>query len=142
VLLLLWVYYASCILLFGAEFTQAYARETGHAIEPARGAVAVTDEERAQQGLAPAKTTSARPATEPLQVIPVAAPPPGLNPAGALLAVVASSFLVGLLARRRSESIAPPATRVRSGLADLGGQAAEGLLDLLHRTRAEIARRG
>lgn len=25
VLLLLWVYYASCILLFGAEFTQAYA---------------------------------------------------------------------------------------------------------------------
>ena len=49
VLILLWVYYASCILLFGAEFTQVYARETGHDILPAAGAVAVTAESRAQQ---------------------------------------------------------------------------------------------
>ena len=54
VLLLLWVYYASCILLFGAEFTQVYARESGHAIVPAPGAAAVTEESRAQQGMAPA----------------------------------------------------------------------------------------
>ena len=34
VLLILWVYYATCILLFGAEFTQVYAASTGRAIEP------------------------------------------------------------------------------------------------------------
>jgi membrane protein len=34
VLLILWVYYASCILLFGAEFTQVYAAATGHVIKP------------------------------------------------------------------------------------------------------------
>jgi membrane protein len=32
--LLLWVYYSSQILLFGAEFTQVYADQTGRAIEP------------------------------------------------------------------------------------------------------------
>lgn len=52
VLILLWVYYASCILLFGAEFTQVYARESGPRIIPSPGAVAVTKEGRAQQGLA------------------------------------------------------------------------------------------
>ena len=41
VLLLLWVYYASCLLLFGAEFTQVYARATGHDIQPMSGAVSV-----------------------------------------------------------------------------------------------------
>ena len=137
VLLLLWVYYASCILLFGAEFTQVYARESGHAIEPAPGAVAVTGAERAQQGLTPAK---ANPAQAQPQVIHVAAPPAGPNPAGALLAVLAGSFVFGLLARRRAESMAPPTTRIREGLADLGGQATESLLDLLHRTRAGIGR--
>jgi membrane protein len=35
VLLILWVYYSSGILLFGAEFTQTYAVARGHAIEPA-----------------------------------------------------------------------------------------------------------
>ena len=54
VILLLWVYYASCILLFGAEFTQVYARETGHDIQPTANAVRVTAGERAQQGLVPA----------------------------------------------------------------------------------------
>ena len=29
VLVLLWVYYGSCIIFFGAEFTQVYAREIG-----------------------------------------------------------------------------------------------------------------
>ena len=51
VIVLLWVYYASCILLFGAEFTQVYARECGQKTAPAANAVAVTTEERAQQGL-------------------------------------------------------------------------------------------
>lgn len=38
VLVLLWVYYASLILLFGAEFTQVYARAHGHQIEPSKNA--------------------------------------------------------------------------------------------------------
>ena len=34
ILIMLWVYYSSLILLFGAEFTQVYARKHGHRIEP------------------------------------------------------------------------------------------------------------
>lgn len=34
VLLILWVYYATCILLYGAEFTQVHAASTGRQIEP------------------------------------------------------------------------------------------------------------
>ena len=39
VLILSWVYYSANILLFGAEFTQVYARSRGRAISPAAGAV-------------------------------------------------------------------------------------------------------
>jgi membrane protein len=54
VLVLLWVYYASCILFFGAEFTQAYARECeGRRVAPSAGKVPVTKEARAQQGMPP-----------------------------------------------------------------------------------------
>lgn len=50
VIILLWVYYSSQILLFGAEFTQVYANRFGSRIEPARGAVPVTSKVRDQQG--------------------------------------------------------------------------------------------
>lgn len=53
VLVVLWVYYCAQLVLLGAEFTQAYAHWQGEAIEPDEDAVAVTDEARAQQGLAP-----------------------------------------------------------------------------------------
>ena len=49
--LLIWVYYSSQILFFGAEFTQVYARKYGSRIEPAEHAVPVTEERRAQQGI-------------------------------------------------------------------------------------------
>ena len=39
--LLLWVYYSSQILLFGAEFTQVYADRAGRGIEPAEYAVRI-----------------------------------------------------------------------------------------------------
>jgi membrane protein len=39
--LLLWIYYSSLILLFGAEFTETWARHRGEAIEPEPGAVRV-----------------------------------------------------------------------------------------------------
>ena len=39
--LLLWVYYSSQILLFGAEFTQVYAQQAGRELEPSEYAVRV-----------------------------------------------------------------------------------------------------
>ncbi len=42
VLILLWVYYSSLIMLLGAEFTEVHARSRGRAIRPSKGAVRVT----------------------------------------------------------------------------------------------------
>jgi len=39
ILLLSWVYYSANILMFGAEFTQVYARRSGRRIEPKKNAV-------------------------------------------------------------------------------------------------------
>lgn len=39
--LLLWVYYSSQILLFGAEFTQVYAARAGRAFKPSKYAVRI-----------------------------------------------------------------------------------------------------
>jgi len=52
VVILIWIYYSSQILFFGAELTQVYANELGSRIRPARGAVPVTNESRAEEGLA------------------------------------------------------------------------------------------
>ncbi len=135
VLLLLWVYYTSCILLFGAEFTQVYARDNGHDIKPSPGAVMVTAEARAQQGLAP--IAAASPPPEPL-LIPVTATPAGANPLGVLLAVTSGALLVGLLIRRRTEAVEPPITLLRADFADLGGQAAGKISALLKRARRAV----
>jgi len=52
VLLLLWVYYASCILFFGAEFTQVYAAANGHVIVPDEHGEPLKAHDRIEQGLA------------------------------------------------------------------------------------------
>jgi membrane protein len=44
--LLLWIYYSSLILLFGAEFTETWAVQRGQGIEPERGAVRVQREKQ------------------------------------------------------------------------------------------------
>ena len=44
--LLLWIYYAAQILLFGAEFTQVYANTYGTHVEPQEHAVKVERTER------------------------------------------------------------------------------------------------
>ncbi|HET6796771.1 MAG TPA: YihY/virulence factor BrkB family protein [Gemmatimonadales bacterium] len=44
--LLLWVYYSSLILLFGAEFTETWAEQRGKGIEPEPGAVMVRREKQ------------------------------------------------------------------------------------------------
>lgn len=51
VVILVWVFYSAQILLFGAEFTQVYARRYGSRIRPAPIAVALTDKGRVQQGI-------------------------------------------------------------------------------------------
>jgi len=43
--LLLWVYYSSQILLFGAEFTQVYADRAGREVKPDKYAVRVQTKE-------------------------------------------------------------------------------------------------
>src|ERR1051325_8072557 len=52
IIVLMWGYYASVILFFGAEFTQVYAKQTGTPIVPGEFAEPVTQQERAEQGMA------------------------------------------------------------------------------------------
>jgi membrane protein len=51
VVVLLYIYYASVILYFGAEFTQVYAKYRGSIFQPSKYAVRMTDFERAEQGM-------------------------------------------------------------------------------------------
>ncbi len=51
ILLLLWVYYSVQILFLGAEFTQVYATEYGSGIRPVKGAIILTEEAKAKQGM-------------------------------------------------------------------------------------------
>jgi membrane protein len=60
VVLLVWIYYSSLILFFGAELTQVYAKRFGSQIVPKEGAEPVTGEARAQQGLGKSKEFSDR----------------------------------------------------------------------------------
>lgn len=51
VIILVWVFYSAQILLFGAEFTQVYARRYGSQIRPTSLAVPLTEQGRVQQGI-------------------------------------------------------------------------------------------
>lgn len=46
VIVLLWIYYTSVILYFGAEFTKVYALQRGHGIKPHSNAVYILKEEK------------------------------------------------------------------------------------------------
>jgi membrane protein len=59
ILILMWVYYASIILFCGAEFTQVYTRQTGTPLAPAKYAVPVTQQDRAEEGIPQEETPSA-----------------------------------------------------------------------------------
>lgn len=51
VLVLVWVYYSSMIVLYGAEFTRVWAEKRGSGVRPEKGAVAVVEvEEEVAQG--------------------------------------------------------------------------------------------
>ncbi len=102
VLILLWVYYASCILLFGAEFTQVYAREMDREVLPAVGAVPVTAESRAQQGLAPVEVSASEPPSIRTQVVEIPVPVTSGAALATVLAVTAAAFVAGVIAGRRA----------------------------------------
>ena len=59
VIVLAWIYYSSCILFFGAEFTKGYARKFGSGIVPNSRAVLVDDLLRARLGLSSATIVAA-----------------------------------------------------------------------------------
>lgn len=142
VLLLLWVYYASCILLLGAEFTQVYSRATGHVILPTRNAEPLTPGKRAQEGLTATPNQQYEHLFDemPVHVIQVPAKEPGgvLEPAGLLLLATAASFVAGLVLRRWGDEPHSPSAKLREGLAGVGGEAVTGLTDLLDRTRQGV----
>jgi membrane protein len=117
VLILLWVYYSAQIFLFGAEFTQVYARHYGSRIVP-DDAVQVTEEQRSQEGMPSQETLQtaahskqAAAGLHPpvhtrveegflVQQVPPALPPPprsGLLPALRRILPVAALFGGGLL---------------------------------------------
>jgi Predicted membrane protein len=48
--ILVWIYYAGMLVLFGAEFTQHFAASRGHAIEPKEGAVRIERTEHIMHG--------------------------------------------------------------------------------------------
>ena len=50
VIVLIWIYYSSCILFFGAEFTKVYARKFGSGIVPNSRGVIVSDLLQAKLG--------------------------------------------------------------------------------------------
>lgn len=68
VLILLWIYYSSLIVLVGAEFTQAWAVQVGEGVQPSDGAVAAPD------ASAP-EAASAEGGTADLPVTPAETPP-------------------------------------------------------------------
>jgi membrane protein len=59
-ILLIWIYSSAQILFFGAEFTQVYANRYGSKIEPDKDMVKVTEQERAQKGIARQETLERR----------------------------------------------------------------------------------
>jgi membrane protein len=112
VLLLLWVYYASCILLFGAEFTKVYAAAHGGKLLPSEFAIPVTAEARLQQGME-ARAEPEPPRRESLSAIfpkprEESANPDGLgavkgylreHPAASLLAALCFGLAAGVISR-------------------------------------------
>jgi membrane protein len=105
VIVLIWIFYSAQILFFGAEFTQVYARKYGSQVKPTENAVALTEQDRAQQGIArpeqveqAARGTGPRRALRPGQA--ASAQPIERGLAGKIVGAVLGSFVVAALFRR------------------------------------------
>ncbi len=99
VVFLLYIYYASVILYFGAEFTQVYTRYRGERIEPSRYAVRITDFERAEQGMprqAQIEAASQRIERNPaLSAARTTFQQPSAGPASASVHFLSVAFIIG-----------------------------------------------
>ena len=123
VLLLLWVYYASLILFFGAEFTQVYSLATGSRIEPAPYAEPATAETRMHEGLEVKSSTPEPawpgPAPRKESVAPLAwktSVPPSRPETQPLLIALGAGLGVGLLVRWARTPREKPIDLVKRGL--------------------------
>jgi membrane protein len=111
VLILLWVYYSSLILFFGAEFTQVYARKMGSHIVASPNAVPLTEEARANQGLTrkepgpnqpgPAEAPEAAVAFRKQAAVPQL-PHTEPRPARLFAGALTAGFISGWIAHRRA----------------------------------------
>ena len=80
---MLWVYYSSFILFFGAEFTKVWSvRHLRDRVVPEENAVKVTEEDRARQGIPTEQRMHDALAGEPLTDGPVEEPETGRTAAG------------------------------------------------------------
>lgn len=80
---LVWIYYSAAIFFLGAEFTQVYANRFGTRLVPEEGAVPVTEEARAEQGMAPRKRDQPAVAGAPAAARPQAGASPAYSYAAA-----------------------------------------------------------
>ena len=137
VLLLLWVYYASCILLFGAEFTKVYAEAQGARLQPTELAIPVTTEARLQQGMqapgSPLTPATPAPLRESLSALfnksreesADESTNPAVSgsvkdyllehPAASLLAALGFGLTAGFVSRAAESHREAPATQLRKG---------------------------
>lgn len=111
VVLLIWINYSTQILLFGAEFTQVYARTYGSRIQPSEHAISLSETARIQQGIPRAKTVKklAAPITdtpearramvEQQRFTPAEEPPPEPRLGMVVLGICAAvaTFVLGML---------------------------------------------
>jgi membrane protein len=111
VLLLLWLYYASCILLFGAEFTRVYSQSGIRTGEAVNAAVAVNPAAMSAEGsvigqpLPGPLVTAALVPTLPAEPLP--SDQPAFSPG--FKAAVAACFLIGVaLELRQQKSASEP----------------------------------
>jgi hypothetical protein len=75
VLILMYIYYSSLILFFGAEFTQVYARLSGSRVVPTNYAVPISERERENEGMSRGEKPEAKgqSGTQPIETpVPVA----------------------------------------------------------------------
>lgn len=106
VLLLLWIYYASAILLFGAEFTQVYARAAGRNVEPSANAVSTEEPatlaEHGEDKLIAAGNDEPDRLSE-VKVLAVKSDDQEntISPTAIFLGTMIASFVIGLVMRRR-----------------------------------------
>ena len=97
--LLIWVNYSAMLLFFGAAITRAYARASGHQLEPNEFAMRMTHDDRVQKGLAKPEEVIQKQREQELAEArrrPVVATCNGQSKSGALIAAGAG-LAVGIL---------------------------------------------